>query len=299
MDVSVVDPPAPSIPSGGVSDTLYRVLERFGLATRVEPGSSPHISCVPGTTVPLAFAWFGPDVPREPPSVVGTNYAALTGAPQAATWDGPSFYAACDNAQRFFLRGAPPIVPCPPILLPFWGLPSSPSLQDAAALRASALHPHLAVLWHDGPSGPLLATDAVGAPVTASTVASLADTYECLAVPLDLPARHRLDALVGAADLRHPYWHVSPVPQARAPLAFAWFGPDGPAGPAPTLLDRAGRPVVWAGASADDAVERGVAALGASRIPAVAARCPATIRSLDLPDPSAPRHSPLSLDRAP
>lgn len=281
--MSTPETPTAPEPSGGFKDAMYRFMERVGLAERVEPGSFPHISPVPGTTVPMAFAWIGPDVPHDPPSVVRTQYGILMNEPQAALWEGATFRAACENAQRFFVRGSPPIVPCPPSLMAFWGLPRSPRLDGPPTeLRASTLGPQLAVLWHEGPSGPLLATDDVGVPVAARDVTSLSQTYACAVAPLDFAARTRLDALIIAADPTQPHWHVSPMAQSRAPLAFAWFGSDDLAGQPPALLTRGSRPAVWAGRSAHDAVERGLAALAEAQIPAVATRCPPEARSVGL-----------------
>ena len=198
-------------------EKLDTLLERVGVIQRTDPGSSLHISPVPGTTTPMAFAWVGPDVPQKPPYVIPTRYASLMGESWPAVWEGPTFRDACEVAQRFFVRGVPPVVPCPPALLPYWSLPPSPRLQDGPALRASTLTPQTAVLWYEGPSGPLLATDDAGAPVTAATVAPLAETYGCAVTPLDLPARTRLDALINATVPTHPRWHASPAKDPAFP----------------------------------------------------------------------------------
>ena len=274
-------------------EKLDSLLERVGVIQRLEPGSSLHISPVPGTTTPMAFAWVGPDVPQTPPYVIPTRYASLMGESWPAAWSGHTFRDACEAAQRFFVRGAPRIVPCPPALMAYWNLPPSPSLQDAAAPRASSLTPQTAVLWYAGPSGPLLATDDAGAPVVAQDVATLAQTYGCAVTPLDLPARTRLDTLVNAAAPTHPRWHVSPVQASRVPLAFAWFGPDVLSGASPMVLTRGPDTALWTGGSPQQAIDRALAALADRQIPAVAVRCPPEARSVGLSGASAKIATPV------
>lgn len=81
------------------------------------------------------------------------------------------------------------------------------------------------------------------------------------------------------------HWHVSPVPGAVVPQAFAWRGPDDPVAPPEILVQRpGGRPRLWNGATAADACFRAVEDLAAAGHPAVPiVPCPGTARLFDEP----------------
>lgn len=122
--MSISDPPASSSApfKDKLLDTLRDVLVRVGMADPVfEPGSRLHISPVPGTRVPMAFAWIGPDDPVKEPHVLLTRYGNLTKEKDPVVWHGATFEAACEKAQQFFYA-RPPIVPCPPAAEAWWGV---------------------------------------------------------------------------------------------------------------------------------------------------------------------------------
>ena len=70
---------------------------------------------------------------------------------------------------------------------------------------------------------------------------------------------------------------------SRVPLAFAWFDPGVLAGAAPSVLTRGSDTAPWTGGSAQNAVDRALAALAERQIPAVAVGCPAEARFVGLP----------------
>lgn len=80
-------------------------------------------------------------------------------------------------------------------------------------------------------------------------------------------------------------WHVSPVPDAPGPQAFAWRGPDHPVLPQEVLLARrqTGQPRLWNGATTADACFRAVEALAAAGYVDVAiVPCPRAARALGM-----------------
>jgi hypothetical protein len=151
-----------------------------------------------------------------------------------------------------------------------------------ALWHASALDAQTAVLWQSTPSGAALIADDTGRPYTAPDVGTLVAHAPEPAVAVALTPSERVTLLeaLHAATPERPRWHVSPIPGARVPMAFAWYGPDELNGRLPEIMTRGRQYALWPGGSPEDAVARGLAALAARQVSAVAAPCPPEAETL-------------------
>lgn len=149
---------------------------------------------------------------------------------------------------------------------------------------ASAVTEDLVVLWSPTASGGMVPVrDAEGHALMAPTVEA---ARRLVATPVEeqpLDARGRMFLRAAIADdlARGPArMHVSPVPDSRAPQAFAWFGTDD--APVPQILRHrgTGRARVWNGATPEDACARAVADLHPVYPDVVTSACPSSALGL-------------------
>jgi len=157
-------------------------------------------------------------------------------------------------------------------------------------LYVSTVTPTVAAVWYHTPTGRLaLARDEAGHPLVAPDVAAAQALARGPAALVSLAPQERM--LLRTLLESPARVHVSPVPGARAPQAFAWYGPDD--SPTPQVLRHHGRLAVWNGASTEDACHRALTALQARYPEAVISPCPDAVRVLPRVAPVEPR-TPVS-----